>query len=103
MRSTSRREFYLGGIFGILVVGCLYLGREFLTPIMLSFMLATTLAPIVRYLRKWHIPAAIAATLLILLSAAVFLLLGYITSGPIADMLSDAPRIGRIQVTRPRS
>jgi predicted PurR-regulated permease PerM len=96
MRSTSRREFYLGGIFVILVVNCLYLGREFLTPIMLSFVLATTLTPVVRYLRRWHIPSAVGATIVILLSAGVFLLLGYITSGPISEMISDAPRIGRI-------
>jgi len=96
MKPSNRRDFYLGGIFVILVINCLYLGREFLTPVVLSFMLATTLAPVVRYLRKFHVPAAVAATLLIFLSAAIFLLLGYITSGPIADMLSDAPLIGRI-------
>lgn len=96
MRSNSRREFYMGGIFVILVINCLYLGREFLTPVILSFVLATTLAPVVRYLRRWHIPPAIAATLLILLSAGIVLLLGYITSGPIADMIADAPRMVRV-------
>lgn len=94
MRRSS--QFYLAGIFVILVIHCLYIGREFLTPVMLSFMLATTLAPVVRYLSRWSIPPAIAATMLILLSASLFFLLGYIISGPITEMLADAPRMGRI-------
>ncbi|MBB4065960.1 AI-2E family transporter [Gellertiella hungarica] len=90
----ARSHPYIVGIFVILVVNCLYLGKEFLTPVLLAFLLSTTLAPVVRTMTKWGIPPAIGATLLIALSAFVFLLLGYITSGPIAAMIADAPQIG---------
>lgn len=91
---TKSNRPYIAGIFFILVIHCLYLGKEFLTPVLLAFMLSTTLAPVVRMLTKWHIPPALAATLLIAFSACVFFLLGYITSGPIAALIADAPQIG---------
>lgn len=91
---TKSSRPYIMGIFFILVVHCLYLGKEFLTPVILAFLLSTTLAPVVRALSKWHIPPALAASLLIAVSASVFILLGYITSGPIAAMIADAPQIG---------
>lgn len=91
---TKSSRPYIAGIFFILVVHCLYLGKEFLTPVLLAFLLSTTLAPVVRALSRWHIPPALAASLLIALSAFVFVLIGYITSGPISAMIADAPQIG---------
>ncbi|MDB5524791.1 MAG: family transporter [Rhizobium sp.] len=90
-RKAMRR--YLGGIFIMLVIYGLYLGRDFLTPVLLAFMLATTLSPIVRYFSKWSVPPALSATLLIVISAAVFGMIGYGTSGPVSQMISGAPEI----------
>lgn len=93
---TKSSRPYIIGIFIILVVQCLYLGKEFLTPVFLAFLLSTTLAPVVRLLTRWHIPPAVGATLLIAGAAFLFLLLGYVTSGPIAAMIADAPQIGHV-------
>jgi predicted PurR-regulated permease PerM len=86
---------YLAGIFVLLLIYALYLGRDFLTPVILAFMLATTLSPIVRHLSKWSIPPAISATLLIFLSVSVFGAIGYVTSGPVSALIADAPAIGQ--------
>lgn len=91
-RKAIRR--YLGGIFILMAVYGLYLGRDFLTPVLLAFILATTLSPIVRYLNKWSVPPAASATLLIVMSAAVFGVIGYGTSGPVTQLVSEAPEIG---------
>ncbi len=93
---TKSSRPYIAGSFFILVVHCLYLGKEFLTPVLLAFMLSTTLAPVVRALSKWNVPPAVAATLLIAGSAFLFFLIGYVTSGPIAAMVADAPQIGNV-------
>ena len=90
-RKAIRR--YLGGIFILMAIYGLYLGRDFLTPVLLAFMLATTLSPIVRYLAKWSVPPVLSATLLIVISAAVFGVIGYGTSGPVSQLITDAPRI----------
>jgi predicted PurR-regulated permease PerM len=91
-RRAIRR--YLGGIFILMAVYGLYLGRDFLTPVLLAFMLATTLSPIVRYLSKWSVPPALSATLLIVMSAGVFGVIGYVTSGPVSQLVNQAPSIG---------
>ena len=84
---------YLAGIFLMLLIYGLYLGRDFVTPVLLAFMLATTLSPVVRYFAKWSVPPAVSATLLIILSASVFGIIGYGTSGPVSALVNDAPRI----------
>lgn len=92
---VSRKSHpYIVGIFMMLAVYGLYIGREFLTPIFLAFILATTLTPVVRYMGKWGIRPAVAATILIIFSAGLFGALSYATSGPISQMISDAPEIG---------
>lgn len=91
----SRRSHpYIVGIFLMMAVYGLYVGREFLTPVFLAFILATTLTPVVRVMGKWGVPSAVAATILIAISAGCFVGLGYVTSGPVSKMISDAPEIG---------
>jgi predicted PurR-regulated permease PerM len=86
---------YIVGIFILLLIYALYLGRDFLTPVILAFLLATTLSPIVRQLSRWSIPPAVSATLLIFLSVGVFGAIGYATSGPVSTLMADAPAIGQ--------
>ena len=88
------RGFLVTGIFIILAIYALYFGREFFMPVVLAFLFALTLTPIVRFLRKRGVPSAVSATLLVVLSAAVAGLGGYLLSGPLMDLLNDAPQIG---------
>jgi predicted PurR-regulated permease PerM len=92
--ASSRSHPYIVGIFMMMAVYGLYIGRDFLTPVFLAFILATTLHPVVRRLSRWGVPAAFGATILIVLSSSLFMTIGYVISGPISQMMSDAPRIG---------
>ncbi|WP_034658157.1 AI-2E family transporter [Chelativorans sp. J32] len=87
-------RYLLIGIFLILFVLGLYFARDFFMPVMLAFLLAMTLTPIVRFLGKRGIPAAVSATLLVLASWSVIGIIVYSMSGPVIDMINDAPRIG---------
>lgn len=91
---SSRLQKYVGCILFLMVVYSLYAGREFLTPVVLAFLLALTLTPVVRFLSKRSIPAAVSATLLILVTAGAIAILVYLTSGPITALFADAPAIG---------
>jgi predicted PurR-regulated permease PerM len=94
-RARSHKSHpYIVDIFLMMLVYGLYLGREFLTPVFLAFILATTLTPVVRYMGKWGVPSAVAATILIAMSAFCFGTLGYFTSEPVSQMIRDAPEIG---------
>jgi predicted PurR-regulated permease PerM len=91
---STRLQKYVGCILFLMLVYSLYAGREFLTPVVLAFLLALTLTPIVRFLSKRRIPAALSASLLIVMTAIVIGVLVYLTSGPITALFADAPAIG---------
>ena len=82
------------GIFIILLFSSLYFAREFFVPVVLAFLFALTLTPIVRYLRKKGIPSAVSATLLVFFTAGGLSMAGYLLSGPVTELINDAPRIG---------
>lgn len=93
-------RFAVTGIFIILAIYALYFGREFFMPVVLAFLFALTLTPVVRFLRKRGVPSAVSATLLVVASAAVMALGGYLLSGPVMQLVNDAPSIGRTLTER---
>lgn len=93
--SASRRNFAITGIFIIMTIYALYFGREFFMPIILAFLFALTLTPIVRFASKRGVPAPVSATLLVVASAVVIAIGGYLLSGPVMQLVNDAPQIGR--------
>lgn len=93
--SLRRRTFrVLLGIFLILFVYGLYFAKEFFLPVVLAFMLALTLSPIVRVLSWRGVPAPLSATLLVLISSGTLGIMGFLLSGPVVDLVNDAPKIG---------
>ena len=89
-----RSTFQLTGIFLILLIYALYFGRDFFMPVILAFLFALTLTPIVRFARKRGIPSPLSATALVVASAAIVGLGGYLLSGPIMKLIDEAPQIG---------
>lgn len=83
------------GIFILMTIAALYFARAFFMPVMLAFLLALTLTPIVRFLRKRGIPEVVSATLLVLLSIFVFVAAGYLLSGPVIDLINNSYSIGQ--------
>ena len=64
-------------------------------PIVLAFLLALMLTPIVRFLRKRGVPEALSATLLVFMSMTAIGTTGYFLSGPVVELANDAPAIGQ--------
>ncbi len=56
--TTSRLQKYVGFLLFLTVIYSLYFAREFLTPIVLAFLLSLTLSPVVRFLARHSIPPA---------------------------------------------
>lgn len=83
------------GIFLMMLISALYFAKDFFMPVVLAFLMALTLTPIVRFLRKRGVPSALSATLLVVISAATIGGIGYAMSGPVIGLVQDAPRIGR--------
>ncbi|MDX8493970.1 AI-2E family transporter [Mesorhizobium sp. VK22B] len=83
------------GIFILMTVAALYFARAFFMPVILAFLLALTLTPIVRFLRKRGIPEVVSATLLVLLSIFIFVSAGYLLSGPVINLVNNSYSIGQ--------
>ncbi|MFN3549546.1 MAG: AI-2E family transporter [Mesorhizobium sp.] len=83
------------GIFIILFVYALYFAKDFFLPVVLAFMLALTLSPIVRALSWRGVPAPLSATLLVFLSFCGVAVIGFVLSDPVVALVEDAPKIGR--------
>ena len=95
---TRLMRSLLIGIFVLMAIYALYFARDFFMPVILAFLLALMLTPIVRYL-KWHgVPEPLSATLLVILSVIALGTVGYFLTGPVVDLANRAPAIGR-QVT----
>ena len=98
---TKLRRMVLG-LFLIAACCALYFARDFFMPVVLAFLIALTLTPIVRFLRKRGVPSALSATLLVIAFATLFALLAYLVSGPAITLVNDAPSIGRTLAERLR-
>ncbi|MBZ9861419.1 AI-2E family transporter [Mesorhizobium sp. CA12] len=99
-RASARADMRLTrslviGIFILMTAAALYFARAFFMPVILAFLLALTLTPIVRLLRKHGIPEVVSATLLVLLSIFVFAAAGYLLSGPVIDLINNSYSIGQ--------
>jgi len=76
----------------IAAAAALYFGRELFVPIALALVFTALLRPIVDLLGRFHIPAAVTATVIVL---AVLGLLGtgiFMLSQPVQEWVAEAPR-----------
>ncbi|TIP27255.1 MAG: AI-2E family transporter [Mesorhizobium sp.] len=99
-RAEARADMHLMrsllvGIFILMAIYALSFARAFFMPVILAFLLALTLTPIVRFLRKHGMPDVISATLLVLLSFCVIAVAGYLLSGPVIDLINNTSVIGQ--------
>lgn len=85
---------------GAAAVALLYAGRSILVPVAFSATLAVLLVPVVRRLRRWHLPAALAAALAVASTLAVVACIGLVLEPPLRTAAEAAPR--GIQAARGR-
>ena len=87
---TPRSGDLLGLAVGVVAIAALYFGRQVLVPITLSILLSFVLAPLVRLLRRTHLPKVPAVLFSVVLALAVILLLGALIGTQLADLAENA-------------
>lgn len=96
MKYVRTGRTMLVGIFLMMLVYALYFARDFFMPVTLAILLALMLTPIVRFSKKrLGISESISATLLVVFSFCFIGMTGYLLSGPVTEMVSEAPETGR--------
>jgi predicted PurR-regulated permease PerM len=91
--STSA-EIATVGIFLLLLVIGLYLGRAILLPVFAAVLIGTTLAPLISRASRLGLPGWLTALVLVTLMMAVAAIVVTLLAAPIADWIGKAPEIG---------
>jgi predicted PurR-regulated permease PerM len=87
-----KRSIALNGLFVLACFYTLYFARAIFLPIVVAILLNFLLAPIVRSLKKFHIPEPISALLVILLFLGGIAYGFYQISGPANEWLARGPQ-----------
>jgi predicted PurR-regulated permease PerM len=91
-RPDIKKSFALRGLFLLACFYTLYFGRAFFLPIVLSLLLNFLLGPVVRGLKKIHIPEALGAGLVILSLLGLLGLGIFELATPAYDWIGQAPQ-----------
>jgi predicted PurR-regulated permease PerM len=76
----------------VVVIAALYFAREVLVPIALALLLSFVLAPLVRILRHWYAPRALAVVFAVIVAFAVIFGLGALMISQVNQLATDLPR-----------
>jgi predicted PurR-regulated permease PerM len=79
-------------LFVVVIVGCVYVGREVLVPMALAILMSFVLAPPVDFLQRWYIPRSLAVIGVVLLAFAGVFSLGGLMISQVNQLASDLPR-----------
>jgi predicted PurR-regulated permease PerM len=79
-------------VIGVVVVAALYFGREVLVPIALAILLSFVLSPLVRILRSWYFPRAVAVLLVVFVAFVAIFALGTLMVSQVNELAKDLPR-----------
>jgi predicted PurR-regulated permease PerM len=91
-RPDIKKSFALSGLFLLACFYTLYFGRAFFLPIVLSLLLNFLLSPVVRGLKKIHIPEALGAGLVILSLLGLLGLGIFELAAPAYNWIGQAPQ-----------
>lgn len=86
------RSLALTGLFVLAAFYTLYFGRAFFLPIVLAFLLSFLLSPVVRGLKRLHIPEGLGAAVLVLGVLGVLGVGAYELAAPAYEWIEEAPR-----------
>ena len=90
-RDTSRIPIW--GSFLILLFAALYLAQSFILPVLLAFLFALVLSPVVRACRRLGIPEVLTAVFLVILLGGAIGFATYTLSAPVVRWVEKAPQI----------
>ena len=79
-------------VFGVLIIACLYFGREVLVPIALAVLMSFLLAPPVRLLQGWRVPRGLAIAFVVIVAFAAIFSLGTLMVAEVNQLAGDLPR-----------
>lgn len=78
-------------LVAVVIVACVYIGREVLVPMTLAILMSFVLAPPVDFLQRWYVPRIVAVIGVVLLAFAGVFSLGGLMISQVNQLASDLP------------
>jgi predicted PurR-regulated permease PerM len=92
-QTTIELRTVFQGILALLaLLAASYAAAEIVLPIILAFVLSAVFQPVLRFLVRLHLPRALAALIIVLALVSLFVVVGLLLSGPIADWVANLPQ-----------
>ena len=91
--ASIRRSLQLLVLISLFVTA--YFAKDLILPILLGFLLALTLSPVVRAMFRIGIPYAVSAFLLVFGTAMVILAVVLLSAGTVASWSNEIPQMGQ--------
>ena len=91
------------GLFVIALLWCAYIARPVIVPLVLAWVIATVLLPIVKWLEKRRIPRVVAAILVTAALTMVIVALLGLLSSPFSVWIGRATELGAVVQTKLRT
>src|SRR5215218_3290365 len=82
----------IGILATLAVIAALYFGADFIVPIVFAIILAALLRPVVRALKRLHMPAMLASALAVLGLIGLMVAAGFSLAGPVRAWAAKAPQ-----------
>ena len=86
------RTVFLGILTLLAVLAACYTAAEIVLPMVLAFVLSAVFQPVMCLLLRLRLPRALAALIIVLALVSLFVILGLLLSGPIADWITGLPQ-----------
>jgi predicted PurR-regulated permease PerM len=97
MKPPAERSLPLAGsamttlLFGVVIVTCLYFGRDVLVPIALAVLMSFILAPLVGLLQRWYVPRLVAVAVATLAAFSLVFGIGVLMVSQVNQLAEDLP------------
>jgi predicted PurR-regulated permease PerM len=89
-------QIALVGLFVIALFWCAYVARPVIVPLVLAWVIATTVLPVVKWMQAWHLPRVAAAIAVTTALALLIVSLLALLSAPISIWLGRATELGML-------
>lgn len=82
---------FLGALLLLAVLSACYVAAEIVLPIVLAFVLGAMFQPAMRLLLRIGLPRILAALIIVLSLVSLFVIVGLLLSGPVAQLMTELP------------
>jgi predicted PurR-regulated permease PerM len=96
-------QISLVGLFALAMMASLYLTHSVVVPVLLAFVVATILLPVVEYLEAWRLPRGISVVLVTVALVSVIFVLATVLSIPLTYWVGRATELGGLIKEKLRS